>query len=185
MQIADGGIGGEHLAAQHLERFLQSPAPEVVPERRHPAELALGGIQERALLVSGGRRGPQPLVHFRQPCGLDRQHVRLVLPDLAHLLLAREFGGEAGELLMAALPQGAQLEENQRPEPALRVAEQLAEGVELFLDADGRALLLFQAVVQEVEFVLQIGIGLFQARPVLEELHEPLFFRHSRPRRRP
>ncbi len=85
---------------------------------------------------------------------------------------------------MTGLPQRAQLEEHQRAEAGLRIAEQIAERIELLLHADGRAFLLLEAVAQQMKFVLEVGVGLFQARTVLEELHEPLFFGDS-PRPRP
>jgi hypothetical protein len=37
--------------------------------------------------------------------------------------------------------------------------------------------LLFQAVSQDMKLVLEIGVRLFQARAILEQLHEALFFR--------
>ncbi len=106
----------------------------------------------------------------------------LVPGELARLLLLGEFAGESRDLLMAGLPQGAQLVENESTESGRRVSQQLAECVQLFLDADGRALLLLEAVAQQVKFVLEIGIGLLEPGAILEELHEALFFRTRAPR---
>ena len=61
------------------------------------------------------------------------------------------------------------------PKPVRGVREQIAERIELLLNAQRRALLLLQAIAQDVKFVLEIGIGLFQARTILEQLHEALF----------
>ncbi len=78
----------------------------------------------------------------------------------------------------------AQLKEHQRAEAGFRVAEQIAERVELLLHANGGAFLLLEAVAQQMKFVLEVGIGLLEARAILEELHEPLFFGTHRARRR-
>jgi hypothetical protein len=54
----------------------------------------------------------------------------------------------------------------------------------LLLHADGRAFLLLEAVAQQMEFVLEVGVGLLEARTILEELHEPLLVgTHSAPLR--
>ncbi len=76
---------------------------------------------------------------------------------------------------MARLPQGAQLKKNQRSESGFWIAEQLAQRVHLFLDANGRAFLLLEPVAQQVKFILEVGVGFFQTRAILEQLHEPLF----------
>ena len=124
-----------------------------------------------------GGGAAQPILDLGKPVALDREHVGLVLLDLAGLLLAGEFRGEGGQLLMTGFPQRAQLVEHQCTESGLRITKELAERIELLLNADGRTLLLLEPVVQEMNFVLEVGVGLFQAGTVLEELHEPLFLR--------
>ena len=76
---------------------------------------------------------------------------------------------------MADLPQTAQLKEHEGAKSGARVGEQIAECVQLLLHSNGRALLLFQAIAQQMKLILEIGVGLFQARAVLKKLHEPLF----------
>ncbi len=98
-----------------------------------------------------------------------------MLRPLPSLLLARQIGGERRELLVTGLPQRAQLIEHQRAEAGFRVAEQLAERVQLLLHAYGRAFLLLEAIAQQMKFVFEVGIGLLEASTILEELHEPLF----------
>jgi hypothetical protein len=63
---------------------------------------------------------------------------------------------------MAGLPQAAQLVEHQRAEARVRIAEQIAERVQLLLHPDGRAFLLLQPVAQQVKFVLEVGVRFFQ-----------------------
>ncbi len=98
-----------------------------------------------------------------------------MLRHLARFLLARQVGGEGRELLMAGLPQCAQLEEHQRAETGFRIAEQIAQRIHLFLNADGRAFLLLEPIAQQVKFVLEVGVGFLQAGTILEQLHEPFF----------
>ena len=98
-----------------------------------------------------------------------------MLRHLARFLLARQVGGKGGELLMAGLPQRAQLKEHQRAETGFGIAQQIAERIHLFLDADGRAFLLLEPVAQQMKFVLEVGVGFLQARTILEQLHEPFF----------
>ena len=117
----------------------------------------------------------QAQVDVGEPRVLVRFDIRLVLRDFARFLLARQVGGESRELLMAGLPECAQLEKHQRAETRFRIAEQIAERVHLFLHADGGAFLLLQPIAQQVKFVLEVRVGLFQARTILEQLHEPLF----------
>jgi len=81
---------------------------------------------------------------------------------LARLLLAGEIGREFGELLVAGLPQSAQLEEDERTEAGGGVREQVAERIELLLDAQRRALLLLQSIAQDMKLVLEIGVCLFR-----------------------
>ena len=175
MQVADDAIGDHHVLPQRVERLLAPAALEVVPERGQPLQLVLRVGQVLPLQVRIGRRRLQPLIDIGEPRALGRLAVGLVLRRLALLLLAREIRGERGELLMAGLPQAAQLEEHQRAESGARIGEQIAERIQLLLHADGRAFLLLQAVAQQVKFVLEIGVGFFEARAILEQLHEPLF----------
>ena len=130
-----------------------------------------------ALQVGLGRRRLQALIDIREPRALRRVGFRLVPRQLARLLLARQIGGERRELLVTGLPQRAQLIEHQGAEAGLRIAEQIAERVQLLLDAYGRAFLLLEAIAQQMKFVLEVGVGLLQTRTILEELHEPLFVR--------
>jgi len=88
--------------------------------------------------------------------------------------------------LMARLPQTAQLEKHEGAKAGARIREQLAERIQLLLYSYGRALLLFQAIAQQVKFVLEIRVGLFQTRTILKELHESLFVSaHTAPVRPP
>jgi hypothetical protein len=54
---------------------------------------------------------------------------------LPRLLLAGEVGREFGELLMAGLPQSAQLKKDERAESRGGIGEQIAEPIELLLHA--------------------------------------------------
>ena len=148
-----------------------------MPERGEPAEIGLGGSKLDPAGVGRRRRLAQAFIDRRQAAVAQHLAVRLVLGALARLLLPGELGREAGELGVAGLPQGAQLEKNEGTEAGGGIGQQIAERVELLLDADRRALLLFEAVAQQMELVLQVGIGLLQARTILKELHQPLFFR--------
>ena len=76
---------------------------------------------------------------------------------------------------MAGLPKAAQLIKHESTETGVRIGEQIAERVQLFLNAYGCTFLLFQAVAQQVKLILEIRVGLLQAGAVLEQLHEPLF----------
>ena len=94
---------------------------------------------------------------------------------LARLLGAGQFRRERGELLMAGPPKAAQLIKYESPESGIRIGEEVAQRVQLLLNAYGCSFLLLQAVAQEVKLILEIRVGLLQAGAVLEELHEPLF----------
>src|SRR5579871_6183997 len=76
---------------------------------------------------------------------------------------------------MRGLPECPQLVEHQGAEAGLRIPEQLPQRIQLLLNPDGGAFLLLEAVAQQVELILEIRIGLLEARAILEELHEPLF----------
>src|SRR5208282_6805672 len=111
-------------------------AREVMPKCRQPLQFTLRGAQPLALRVGLGRCGLQALVHIGQPRVLRGLAIGRVLRGLALLLLARDVGGESGELLMTEPPQAAQLEEYQRAEARARISEQIAEPVQLLLNAD-------------------------------------------------
>src|ERR1700684_4496881 len=81
---------------------------------------------------------------------------------------------------MTGLPEPAKLIEHEGGETGAHIRQEVPERIQLFLHPDGRSLLLLEAVAQEMEFILEIGIALLQARAILEELHEPLFFRAHR-----
>ena len=128
-----------------------------------------------ALRVGFGAGGAQPLIRIGEPRVFFRIDIGLVLRHLARFLLPGQIGGEGRELLMARLPQRAQLKEHQCAETGLRIAEQIAERIHLFLYADGRAFLLLEPVAQQMKFVLEVGVGFLQASTILEQLHEPFF----------
>ncbi len=127
------------------------------------------------MVVGRGGRPPQALIRIGEARVFLGLEVSLVLRRFARFLLARQIRGECRELLLTGLPQCAQLEEHQRAEPGLWIAEQIAERIQLFLHADGRAFLLLELVAQQVKFVLQVGVGFLETRAILEQLHEPLF----------
>ena len=77
-----------------------------------------------------------------------------MLRDFPQFLLFGELRRESDEQLMAGLPERPQLEEHHRAETAAHIAEQVAERIELFLDADGGALLLFEPVAQQMQLIL-------------------------------
>jgi hypothetical protein len=123
VQIADRGVGDQHLAMQGFQRFLAPAALEIMPERGQASDLAVRGGQMLALQVGFRRRCLQTLIDIREPRVLRRFRFRLVLRQFSRLLLARQIGGECRELLMASFPQGAQLKEYQGAEARLWIAE--------------------------------------------------------------
>ena len=129
----------------------------------------------RALQIGIAAAACRRSIHIGQARRFGRFALGFVPRRLAQLSLAPQIGGESGELLMAGLPQAAQLEEHKSPESGVRIGEQIAERIQLLLHPYGRALLLLQAIAQQMKFVLEIRVSLFQARTILEELHEPLF----------
>ena len=176
MQIADRRVRHHHLVAQRFQRLLAAPASEVMPERGQPSRSHSASRPDGAAALSASAAGgAQALIRIGEARALLGLDVGLVLRDLARFLLARQIRGERRKLLMAGLPQRAQLKEHQRAEAGLRIAEQIAERIQLFLHADGRAFLLLEAVAQQMKFVLEVGVGLLQTRTILEQLHEPLF----------
>src|SRR5258708_35645327 len=92
-----------------------------------------------ALCVRFGTGRAQPLIGVRKPRLFLRVNVRLVLRDLAPFLLAGQVGGEGRKLLVAGLPQGAQLKKNQRSESGFWVPEETAPPLHLFLESSGAA----------------------------------------------
>ena len=177
VQLADRGVGDHHALTERFERALLAAAAEVVPEGGEPRQLGLRGRETLTMGVGLGRRRLQPLVDVGEAHVAGGLAFGRMTRGLARLLLAGEVGREFGELLVAGLPQSAQLEEDERAEAGGGVREQIAERIELLLNAQRRALLLLQSIAQDMKLVLEIGVCLFQARAILEQLHEALFFR--------
>ena len=175
VQVAYHRVGVHHAVAQNLERLLPPAALEVMPECGQSLQLALRRSQSLALRVGFGLRRLQPPIDVREAGVLGRFALRLELGGFADLGSVRQIRGEAGQLLMAALPQSTQLVEHQCAEPAAKIRKQVAQPIQLLLHANGGAFLLFEAVAQQVKFVLKVRVRLFQARAILEELHQPLF----------
>ena len=146
-----------------------------MPKRRQPCELALREAERLSLLVRLRGRGPQAPVHVGEARRFGGLAIHRVLRCLALFLGAREIGRETRQLLVTGFPQAAQLEEHERTEAGIGSREKFAERIQLLLNPDGRAFLLLETVAQQMEFVLEVRMGLLQARAILEELHEPLF----------
>src|SRR6185437_8844556 len=151
------------------DRLLERPAPEVVPEPLQPCAPALELGQTCCLFRREPLRTAQPLVG-----GLTlREHAPVVLGDglaaLALLLLGRKLADEAFEKLVPRLPESAQLVKHQRRKRRLGDPEAAFERAQHLLYALSRALLLLDAVLQAVDFLLQLAIGLLQLRAVAEQ----------------
>jgi len=175
VQLADGRIGDDDMIAQQFQCLEAAPALEVVPKGGQASDLLLLLGEMTALLIRIGAGRAQPQIRVREARVFFRIDIRLVLGDLARLLLARQVRGKSGQLLMAGLPQGAQLEEHQCAESGFWIAQQIAERIHLLLNSNGRAFLLLEPIAQQVKFILEVGVGFFQTRTILEQLHEPLF----------
>ena len=93
---------------------------------------------------------------------------------LALFLLPREIRDELLDELAPGLPEAAQLIEHERGIAALRRAEPQLERAEHFLHALRRAFLLLDAVLQAIDFVLQLAIGFLELRTIAEQREDPV-----------
>ena len=116
-----------------------------------------------------GLRGIQPRLDFlttRELAPVVLGHVRA---PLALLELPRELGDELLDEFAPQLPQAPQLIENQRRKAALREPEPRFEHSQHLLGAQGGAFLLFDAIFETIDFVLERGVGFLQLGAVAKQ----------------
>src|SRR5580704_2339370 len=96
-----------------------------------------------------------------------------MLAPLTLVQLAREVGDKLLDEFAPQLPQAAQLIKHQRRKAALRKPEARFEHTQHLLRAQSRAFLLFDAIFEAVDFVLQGRVSFFELGPIAEQREYP------------
>ena len=171
-KIRDRRCGARRLALPRDRAAL-----EVVPNlgearvRRIQFHHALARCDGRAL------RGIQARFDFLAARKLAAVVLGDVRAALAFLELPRKLCHELLDELAPELPQTPQLVEHQRRKAALGKPEPRFEHPQHLLRAQGCAFLLFDAVFETIDLVLQRGVGLFQLRAVAKQRKHAVILR--------
>ena len=142
--------------------MLQGATFEVVPEPGEPRALRLERRHVHHGLGRAGLGATQLLLRafaFRELAAIVLGEMLLAL---ALFLLPHEVADKLLDDLAPGLPEPAELVEHDGRIGRLGNAETHLEGVQHFLHAHGRAFLLLDAVLEPVDFFLQLPVGFLQ-----------------------
>src|SRR6185437_3586899 len=173
-RIDEGAIGGGRLVACHLQSPIEVPALEVVPEagERGARRAELGELRLRARVL-GFRRAQRAL-----DTAAPREQAAIALGEkrapLTLLLRRGKLADVLREYLPSVLPERAQLIEHERRIGGLDEPEAALESGKHLLNACRCALLLLDPVLEPIDLLLQLAIGLLELGPILEKQQYPL-----------
>ncbi len=138
------------------------------------ARRAASSVDELLRIVELGLRGTQRILG-----GLTARELRAVEFDeqgasFALLLLGGKLRAELLEDLPATLPHGAQLVEHQRRIGGLGQPQPRFQRTEHLLHAGRGALLLLDPVLEPIDLLLQLAIGLLQLRAIAKQREDAM-----------